>query len=118
MLPRSIRLWLGGAALWATVMCGQNAPKRLSRSEATSAIVSKTQPEYPPMARQLKLEGTVELEAIISEQGTVDDVRIVTGNPVLTKAAAQAVKKWKFTPITEGGKPTKAVAPLSLTFKL
>lgn len=70
------------------------------------------------MARQLKLEGTVELEAIISEQGTVDDVRIVTGNPVLTKAAAQAVKKWKFTPITEGGKPTKAVAPLSLTFKL
>jgi protein TonB len=118
MLQRGIRLWLIGAAVWATVMIGQEAPKKLTRSEATSAIVSRTQPDYPPVARQLKLEGTVELEVVISEQGTVDDVRIVSGNPVLTKAAAQAVKKWKFTPVTDGGKPVKAVAPLSLTFKL
>lgn len=118
MLARGIRLLLGAAVLWVAVMSGQEAPKKLTRSEAASAIVSRTQPDYPPVARQLKLEGTVELEAVISEQGRVDDVRIVSGNPVLTKAAAQAVKKWKFTPVIDGGKPAKAVAPLSLTFKL
>lgn len=118
MLRRFIRLGLSGTVLWAAAMSGQEAPKKLTKGEAASSVVSKVQPDYPPVARQLKLEGTVEVEAVISEQGTVEDVRILSGNPVLTKAAAQAVRKWKFTPVTDSGKPTKAVLPLSLVFKL
>jgi outer membrane biosynthesis protein TonB len=45
-------------------------------------------------------------------------VHIVSGNPVLTKAAVEAVKKWKFTPVMEDGKPARAVAPISLEFKM
>jgi protein TonB len=102
----------------AGAMFGQDAPKKLSKAEAIGAVASKTAPEYPMVARQLKLEGTVEIEAMISEQGTVEEVKVVSGNPVLTKAASEAVKKWKFTPVLVGGKPVKAVAPLTINFKL
>jgi protein TonB len=97
---------------------GQDNPRKLSKSEALSAIVSKTNPEYPPIARQLKLQGVVEVEALVAEDGSVETVNIVSGNPVLTRAAAAAVKKWKFTPLKEEGKPVKALAPLSLSFQL
>ena len=108
----------------ATLFClsltvsGQDNLKKLTKAEAVADIASKSLPEYPAVARQLKLEGTVELEAVVAEDGSVEQVNIVSGNPVLTKAAAAAVKKWKFTPIKADGKPTKALAPLTLAFKL
>src|ERR1700722_525903 len=97
---------------------GQDEPKRVTLPQAMAAITSKTAPEYPPFGRQLKIEGKVELEAVVAENGTVEKVNIVSGNPILTKPASEAVKKWKFTPFTDGGKPCKALAPLSITFKL
>lgn len=97
---------------------GQTGPRKLSRSEAMSSVATKVSPEYPAIARQLKLEGVVELEVTLAESGGVESVTIVSGNPVLTKPASEAVKKWKFTPQNEGGKPVKAVAPVSITFKL
>jgi protein TonB len=97
---------------------GQETPKKLTKAEALAEIASKSLPEYPAVAKQLKLEGTVEVEAVVAEDGSVEQVNIVSGNPVLTKAAVAAVKKWKFNPIKADGKPTKALAPLSLSFKL
>ena len=96
---------------------GQSA-KKLTRSEAMSAVTSKVPPDYPPVARQLKLEGVVELEVSITEGGQVDNVTIVSGNPVLTKPAVEAVKKWKFAPQLQDGKPARVVAPITLAFKL
>ena len=87
----------------AGAMFGQDAPKKLSKAEAIGAVASKTAPEYPMVARQLKLEGTVEIEAMISEQGTVEEVKVLSGNPVLTKAASDAVKKWKYRPYELNG---------------
>jgi protein TonB len=101
----------------ATVAYGQ-APKKVSKAEALSAIASRVAPDYPAVAKQLRIEGAVELEATVAEDGSVDDVNIVSGNPILTKAAAMALKKWKFTPFTDGGKPVKAIAPISMTFKM
>ena len=110
-------LLLLSSLLWATVAYGQ-APKKVSKAEALSAITSKVPPEYPAVAKQLRIEGAVDLEATVAEDGTVEDVAIVSGNPVLTKPAAAALKKWKFTPFTDGGKAVKAVAPVSMTFKM
>jgi protein TonB len=97
---------------------GQSSPKKLTKAEAISAASSKVQPDYPPVAKQLRIEGTVELQAVVAENGTVEDVTIVSGNPVLTRPAATALKKWKFNPFTEGGKPVKALAPVAMNFKL
>ena len=102
----------------AWIVSGQDAPKKVTLLEASAAITSKVSPEYPPVGKQLRIEGKVELEVVISETGTVDKVNIVSGNAILTRPAAEAVKKWKFAPFQDGGKPCKALAPLVITFKL
>ena len=90
----------------------------LSHAEATRLALAKPQPSYPPMAKQLHLEGEVKIEASIGEDGTVEDVRAVSGNAVLTGAAVSATKRWKFPPILVDGKPVKAVATLSFVFRM
>jgi protein TonB len=96
---------------------GQDADKKISRAEALQAATTKVQPEYPAMALQLKIEGIVDLEAVVSDNGSVEKVNIVSGNPVLTKPAAEALKKWKFRPFVADGKPVRVVAPVSINFK-
>jgi TonB family protein len=100
-----------GAPLWA------GEPKRISQAEAMAAAVSKTHPEYSPIAKQLRLAGAVEMEVTISEDGSVEDVKTLSGNPVLAKSAAAALKKWKFTPFQADGKPVKAVSTIAINFK-
>jgi protein TonB len=81
-------------------------------------VTTKVPPEYPVIAKQLKIEGAVELEAIVAESGVVEKVNIVSGNPVLTRPASDALKKWKFAPFTSDGKPVKAIVPVGLSFKM
>ncbi len=100
------------------VAMGQDAPKKISRVAGMGAAVEKVAPEYPPFAKQLKIEGTVELEALVAENGTVEQVNILSGNSALTKAAADALKKWKFTPfVAADGKAFKALVPVNFDFK-
>jgi len=93
-------------------------PKKVTKIEGLNAATTKVQPEYPAMAKQLKIEGAVELEAVVAESGAVEKVNIVSGNPVLTRPAVDAVKRWKFAPFTADGKAVKAVVPISLSFKM
>ena len=104
----------------AVLVCAVLAqePKKVTKAEGLSAATSKVQPDYPSMARQLKVEGAVELEALVGESGAVEKVNIVSGNPMLTRPAAEALKKWKFTPFTAEGKNVKALVPVSVNFKL
>lgn len=118
MIRQGIRFGVIGIAVWAALLNAADSLKKLTKVEASKATVAKVAPDYPEIAKQLKLQGTVELEAVIAEDGSVEDVHIVSGNPVLTKAASQAVKKWKFAPVVEAGKAVKAVAPVELAFKL
>src|ERR1022692_2523600 len=74
----------------------KDAPKKVSKSEGLNAATTKVAPDYPAIAKQLKIEGAVELEALVTESGAVEKVNIVSGNPVLTRPASDAVKKWKF----------------------
>jgi len=90
---------------------------RVTEADAKAAAVSKAMPEYPPMARQLKVTGKVELEVVIAPDGSVEDVRISSGNSMLTRPCAKAVHDWRFKPFLQDGKPTRAVAPLTFEFK-
>ena len=84
---------------------------------AMKSVISRVNPEYPPMAKQLKLEGDAQLDVVVDESGSVEKVTVVSGNPILTKAAEDAVRKWKFTPFTADGKTVKALAPVTVSFR-
>ena len=101
-----------------TVLFAQATVKKVSSAEAKAAIASKVMPSYPAMAKQMKIEGTVELEATVTEDGKVSQVNIVSGNPLLTRAGVEALKLWKFTPFKDDGKPVTAIAPISINFHL
>ncbi len=109
--------WLSILVLLGAMGASAQTVKKVSRAEAMSAAITRIQPQYPAMARQLKIEGTVELEATVSETGAVEEVAIVSGNPLFTKPAAETVKKWKFTPFLQDGKPVRASAPISIVFR-
>ena len=115
-ISMSVALWL--LSISAFPGLAQNAEKKVPRSEVMDAVLSRVQPDYPPIARQLRVEGIVELEAVVASSGTVEKVNIVSGNPMLTRPAADAVKKWKFKPFTEADKAVTKSVPVSVTFKL
>jgi protein TonB len=104
--------------LAAAALASGQETKKVTKAEAIRAAVTRVQQDYPPAARQLKIQGDVELNVVIGEAGSVEKVDIVSGNPMLTRPAADALRKWKFTPFTEGGKTVKASAPLTVSFKL
>uniref|UniRef100_Q021K1 Protein TonB n=1 Tax=Solibacter usitatus (strain Ellin6076) TaxID=234267 RepID=Q021K1_SOLUE len=106
------------ASVFLCVGYAEDGPKKISKSEGMNAVTSKVPPDYPAIAKQLKIEGPVELEAVVTESGTVEKVNIVSGNPVLTRPAAEALKKWKFAPFTSEGKTVKALVPVSLSFHM
>jgi len=114
---RAIRLVLPAVLLSAMVLA-QEPAKKVSNSEANGAATTKVPPDYPAIAKQLKIQGVVELEAIVSETGVVEKVNIVSGNPVLTKPAVEALKKWKFNPFQADGKAVKVIAQINMSFKL
>jgi protein TonB len=93
-----------------------SGPKKVTMNEAMGAVVTKVAPEYPALAKQLKISGAVELDVVIAENGTVEAVTPISGNPVLTKPAAEALKKWKFKPFQEDGAPVKAQAAVKINF--
>jgi TonB family protein len=95
-----------------------SAEIRVSTDDAMKAAVKKTAPEYPAMAKQMHVAGKVEVQVTIDPEGNVEDVKIVSGNSLLTSGVVSAVKKWKFTPFSADGSPTKAVASLEFEFKM
>jgi protein TonB len=112
MTAAFMSLLTGSAAL------AQDSAIHVNQAEALRAAKDRIQPQYPPMARQLHLQGAVQLEAHISESGSVEDVKALTGNVVLMDAAKAALRRWKFTPFTADGKPSKAIADVTFDFKL
>src|SRR6266516_6850371 len=73
---------------------------RVSETNARKAVIKKIEPEYPAMARQVRLSGQVQVDVIIDAGGNVEKVNVVRGNVLLSNSAANALKRWKFTPFT------------------
>ncbi len=95
-----------------------SAEIRVATDDAMKAATKKAPPDYPPIAKQLKVTGRVEVDVTIDADGNVENVKIVSGNAMLTPSVVTAVKKWKFTPFKQGDAPTKAVAALEFDFKM
>jgi protein TonB len=80
---------------------------RVSSGVSEGLLIHKVQPQYPPLARQARIQGSVVLQAIISKGGTIENLRAVQGHPMLTPAAIDAVKQWKYRPYMLNGEPVE-----------
>jgi len=75
-------------------------------------------PIYPPLARQARIQGVVVMEAVISKEGSIESLRVVTGHPLLNQAALDAVKQWKYRPTLLNGEPVEVITTVTVTFNL
>jgi TonB family protein len=96
-----------------------NAGDRVQLSPQTTQSVSiSVPPDYPLLARQMKVQGAVSLRALISRDGTIQQLQILSGPSILATAAREAVKQWHFKPYLQNGQPVETQAHITVNFTI
>lgn len=95
-------------------------PKRIQAAgnAQTINLISKVDPEYPPLAKQAQIQGTVVLSALVGKDGRVRNLMVVRGHPLLVQAALDAVKKWVYQPTLVNGEPVEVKDSIQINFTL
>jgi len=95
-------------------------PKRIRvpAQVAEANLIRDVTPEYPLEAGRKRIEGTVVLMAVIGKDGTVHDVRVESGLPLLAQAAIDAVKQWRYKPYLLNGEPVEIDSHITINFTL
>lgn len=88
------------------------------REVVSGLLIKKTKPRYPDEARRAGIQGQVVLHAVISKEGNVDSLTLVSGDPTLASAAIDAVKKWKYKPYLLDGEPVSVNTEIIVNFFL
>ncbi|MBS1841054.1 MAG: TonB family protein [Acidobacteria bacterium] len=93
---------------------------RIKQGGAVTAasLINRVQPVYPPLARQTRVSGTVRLHAIISKEGTVQQLEVLSGHPLLVQAALDAVRQWRYRPTLLNGEPVEVDTTIDVIFSL
>jgi len=104
----------------APVLATTPAPKRIRVPAplAEANLVYDVAPKYPPEAGRARIEGIVVLLAVIGKDGTVQDIRLEKGLPVLAQAAIEAVKQWRYRPYLLNGEPVEVDSQITINFNL
>jgi protein TonB len=91
---------------------------RVSAGVTSGLLVKRIQPNYPPLARQARIQGTVVLHAVISKEGAIENLTLVSGHPMLAPAAIDAVKQWRYKPYLLNGEPVEVDTEVQVNFTL
>lgn len=96
-----------------------NSGNRVQLSPLTAQNVTvSVPPNYPLLARQMKVQGAVSLQALISREGTIQELQILSGPAILAVAAREAVKQWHFKPYLQNGQPVETEARITVNFTI
>jgi periplasmic protein TonB len=104
-----------------TVVVHPPAPKRpvmISQGVATGLLLSPIRPIYPEIAKQARIQGTVVIEATISRQGTIENLQVTEGPPMLRRAAMDAVAAARYRPFLLNGEPVEVQTSIRVIFSL
>jgi protein TonB len=93
-----------------------SGPIRISGGVVSGNILEKTQPVYPPIAKQAHVQGAVVLHAIIGKDGRIKNLNVISGNAMLTQAAVDAVSNWRYKPYLLNGEPTEVDTTVTVNF--
>jgi TonB family protein len=122
--PVEISPTASGGSLPNILGNGGNVPKpvlqtlNISQGVSQGLLIQKVQPVYPANALRMHIEGAVELQATIGKDGNIVTVQTLTGDPVLARAAKQAVLQWKYKPYLLNGEPVEIQTQITVNFKL
>jgi periplasmic protein TonB len=95
-----------------------NKPLRVGGNVQQANLLRQVQPVYPPIAKTAHISGTVILHAIISKEGTIEQLEYVSGPPLLMKNAMDAVRQWRYKPTMLNGEPVEVDTTVSVVFTL
>jgi protein TonB len=114
---------LGG--IIAAANTAQNVPKiatptrvRVSQGVTEGLLLHGPKPTYPALAKQARIQGHVILQAIINKQGQVENLRLISGHPMLAPSAIEAVKQWKYKPYMLNNEPVEVETTVDVNFSL
>jgi len=91
---------------------------RVGGNVQAANLIRKVTPVYPPLAKQARVAGTVRFTAVISKEGTIQQLQLVSGHPLLVQAAQDAVKQWLYKPTLLNGEPVEVVTQIDVNFTL
>jgi periplasmic protein TonB len=91
---------------------------RASTGVQQAMLIHEVKPPYPPLARQARISGTVRLAAVIARDGSIQHLQVITGPPLLVKAALDAVQQWRYKPTLLSGEPVEVITEIDVNFTL
>jgi protein TonB len=91
-------------------------PLRRSESLEAALLVHRLDPVYPALARQIHLEGTVQLHAIIGRDGTIQSLEVLSGHPLLIQSALDAVRQWRYRPTLLNGEAVEVETSITVIY--
>lgn len=96
----------------------EKRPVKVSGGVMQAQLISRIEPRYPAIAVQTRQSGTVVLHAIISRDGRIEALQVVSGSPFLVQAALDAVRQWRYRPTMLGGEPVEVETTITVEFRL
>jgi protein TonB len=91
---------------------------RVSQGVTQGLLLRRIQPTYPPLAKQARIAGAVVLQAEISKDGSIQNLHVISGHPMLVPSAIEAVKQWKYKPYILNGEPVEVETTITVNFTL
>ncbi len=95
-----------------------SAPLRVGGDVQMAMLLRKVIPEYPNLARSARISGVVHLIGTIGKDGKIQNLQLVSGHPLLARAALEAVRQWVYKPTLLNGNPVEVIAPIDVNFTL
>lgn len=96
----------------------EKRPLKVSEGVLEAQLISRVEPRYPPLAVQTRQSGTVVLHAIISRDGRINALEVVSGSPFFVQAALDAVRQWRYRPTLLNGEPVEVETTITVVFHL
>jgi periplasmic protein TonB len=96
----------------------ENKPVKISEGVIEAQLSWRVEPRYPPLAMQTRTQGTVRLHAIISGEGRIVSLEVISGHPLLVQAALDAVRQWRYRPTMLDGEPVEVETTITVVFQL
>ncbi len=93
-------------------------PIRVSSTIQAAKLIRRVVPTYPALARQARISGTVKLVGTIGKDGTIQNLQLLSGHPLLSQAAFDAVRQWVYRPTLLNGEAVEVIAPIDVVFTL